>query len=69
MRVATWNINDVRKRLPQLLAWLDVTKPDAVALQELKVTAEQFPRAEIEQAGYGCLCVGQKCWNGVALLV
>ena len=68
MRVATWNINDIRKRLPQLLAWLDVTRPDAVALQELKVTAEQFPRTEIERAGYGCLCVGQKSWNGVALL-
>ena len=68
MRVATWNINNIAKRLPQLLSWLDVTKPDAVALQELKVTDEKFPRAEIERAGYGCLCVGQKSWNGVALL-
>lgn len=68
MRVATWNVNNVRKRLPQLLAWLDVTKPDAVALQELKSPAAEFPRAEIEQAGYGCLVVGQKSWNGVALL-
>jgi exodeoxyribonuclease III len=68
MRIATWNINNIAKRLPHLLSWLDVTKPDAVALQELKVTDEQFPRSEIEQAGYGCLCVGQRSWNGVALL-
>jgi exodeoxyribonuclease-3 len=68
MRVATWNINNINKRLPLLLSWLDVTKPDAVALQELKSTDAQFPRAEIEACGYRCLCVGQKSWNGVALL-
>jgi exodeoxyribonuclease-3 len=68
MRVATWNINNINKRLPLLLSWLDVTKPDAVALQELKSTDAQFPRAEIEASGYQCLCVGQKSWNGVALL-
>ena len=68
MRVATWNVNDVRKRLPQLLTWLDSTKPDVVALQELKTETAAFPRAELEAAGYGCLVAGQRTWNGVALL-
>ncbi|CAN5739384.1 exodeoxyribonuclease III [soil metagenome] len=68
MRIATWNINNVRKHLQHLLAWLETTQPDAVALQELKCTEADFPRAELEAAGYGCLVVGQKTWNGVALL-
>lgn len=68
MRIATWNINNVNKRLPILLAWLDATKPDAVALQELKCSDVEFPRAALEAAGYGSLVVGQKTWNGVALL-
>jgi exodeoxyribonuclease-3 len=68
MRIATWNINDVNKRLPLLLAWLEATKPDVVALQELKAVEEAFPRSALEQAGYGSLVVGQRTWNGVALL-
>src|SRR6201996_9784252 len=68
MRLATWNVNNVRKRLPQLLAWLDATKPDVVALQELKTETAAFPRSELEAAGYSCLVVGQRTWNGVALL-
>lgn len=68
MRVATWNVNNITKRLPTLLAWLDATKPDAVALQELKCTDAQFPRQALEEAGYGSLVVAQKSWNGVALL-
>jgi bifunctional non-homologous end joining protein LigD len=68
VKVATWNVNNVRKRLPQLLAWLDATKPDVVALQELKTETAAFPRAELEAAGYSCLVAGQKTWNGVALL-
>jgi len=68
MRVATWNINDINKRLPILLAWLDATRPDAVALQELKTLESGFPSAELDRAGYGCLVVGQPSWNGVALL-
>jgi exodeoxyribonuclease-3 len=68
MRVATWNINDINKRLPILLAWLDATRPDAVALQELKATQDSFPVAALDRAGYGCLVVGQPLWNGVALL-
>ena len=68
MKIATWNINDINKRLPLLLAWLDATKPDVVALQELKAAADQYPGAELERAGYGSLVVGQRTWNGVALL-
>ncbi len=68
MRVATWNVNNVRRRLAQLLAWLETTRPDVVALQELKTETQAFPRAEIEAAGYSCLVAGQRTWNGVALL-
>jgi exodeoxyribonuclease-3 len=68
LKVCTWNVNHIVKRLPLLLAWLDATRPDVVALQELKATDAQFPRAELEAAGYGCAWVGQKTWNGVALL-
>ena len=68
MRVATWNINNVRKRLPQLLNWLAATEPDVVALQELKTETAAFPRAELEAAGYSCLVAGERSWNGVALL-
>ena len=68
MRIATWNINNINLRLPLLLAWLDATRPDVVALQELKSTAKDFPARELEHAGYGALVVGQKTWNGVALL-
>jgi len=68
MRIATWNVNDINKHLAILLAWLDATRPDAVALQELKSTESSFPHAALERAGYGCLVVGQPSWNGVALL-
>jgi exodeoxyribonuclease-3 len=68
MRVVTWNINDIRKRLPLLLAWLEATRPDVVALQELKCTAEDFPGDDLARLGYRSLVVGQKTWNGVALL-
>jgi exodeoxyribonuclease-3 len=68
MKIATWNINNVQRRLPLLLAWLEATRPDVVALQELKVTDAEFPRAALEAAGYGCVCAGQRTWNGVALL-
>jgi len=68
MRIATWNINNITQRLPLLLAWLDATRPDVVALQELKVVAADFPVSELERAGYGSLVVGQRTWNGVALL-
>ena len=52
MRVATWNVNNVLKRLDQLLAWLERTEPDVVALQELKATTDAFPVDALRQAGY-----------------
>ena len=68
MKIATWNINNLKRRLPLLLEWLAEAKPDAVALQETKVTDTEFPRAALEAAGYGSLAAGQRTWNGVALL-
>lgn len=68
LRVATFNINNINKRLPNLLAWLDATQPDIVALQELKAKDAAFPLAAIEAAGYGAVWQGEKTWNGVALL-
>jgi exodeoxyribonuclease III len=68
MRIATWNVNSVRVRLPQLLDWLRTAQPDVVGLQELKCLDEQLPRAEIEAAGYHVVSNGQKSYNGVALL-
>jgi exodeoxyribonuclease-3 len=68
MKIATFNINNINRRLPNLLMWLKRAKPDVVALQELKSTDEGFPRAAIEQAGYGAAWRGQKTWNGVAIL-
>jgi exodeoxyribonuclease-3 len=68
MKVATFNINNINRRLPNLLAWLKRAKPDIVALQELKSTDNDFPQAAIAKAGYGAVWRGQKTWNGVALL-
>jgi len=68
MKVATFNINNVNRRLPNLLRWLRAAKPDVVALQELKATDAEFPAAAIEKAGYGAVWRGQKTWNGVAIL-
>ena len=68
MKLATFNINNVNKRLPNLLAWLKSAKPDVVCLQELKAEQDAFPLAAIEKAGYHAAWVGQKSWNGVAIL-
>lgn len=68
MKIATFNINNVNKRLPNLLAWLGQAKPDVVCLQELKAADEAFPKAAIEAAGYGAVWRGQRTWNGVAIL-
>ncbi len=68
MKIASWNVNSVRKRTANLLAWLERTTPDIVVLQELKCQAEQFPRLELESAGWHCEVVGQKAFNGVAML-
>jgi exodeoxyribonuclease III len=68
MKVATFNINNINRRLPNLLRWLQQAKPDIVALQELKSTDADFPHAAIENAGYGAVWRGQRSWNGVAIL-
>lgn len=68
MKIATWNVNSLRVRLPHLLDWLATERPDIVALQETKVVDEQFPHGEIETAGYRAVCSGQKTYNGVAIL-
>jgi exodeoxyribonuclease-3 len=68
VKVATFNINNINKRLPNLLAWLKVAKPDVVCLQELKAEARAFPRSHLEDAGYYCLWQGQRTWNGVAII-
>jgi bifunctional non-homologous end joining protein LigD len=68
VRVATWNINNVVKRIDLLIEWLNRTRPDVVALQELKNVTEAFPYDALKAAGYSSLVVGQRSWNGVALL-
>ncbi|HSQ71756.1 MAG TPA: exodeoxyribonuclease III [Rubrivivax sp.] len=68
MRLATWNVNSLAVRLPQLLEWLDAHPVDAIVLQETKLTDDKFPQAEIEDAGYQAQYFGQKTYNGVALL-
>ena len=68
MKIATFNINDVNKRLINLLDWLKVTKPDVVCLQELKATDREFPRDALAKTGYSAVWRGQKSWNGVAIL-
>ena len=68
MRIATWNVNSLRVRLPQLLEWLAASAPDVVALQETKLTDDAFPADELRAAGYHCVYSGQKTYNGVATL-
>jgi exodeoxyribonuclease-3 len=68
LKVATFNVNGIRTRLPHLLQWLERERPDVACLQELKAVDEGFPREEVERAGYGALWVGQRSWNGVAVL-
>ena len=68
MKIATFNINNINKRLANLLAWLRAAKPDVVCLQELKATDREFPHAALAKAGYGAVWRGQKSWNGVAIL-
>ena len=68
MLVATWNVNSVRQRITHLLRWLEEAKPDIVCLQELKCEDASFPRLEIEAKGYHVETLGQKTWNGVAIL-
>ena len=68
MKLATWNVNSLRVRLPHLSDWLAQATPDVVCLQELKLEDAKFPRAELEAAGYQSAFSGQKTYNGVAIL-
>ncbi|MBE0622735.1 MAG: exodeoxyribonuclease III [Burkholderiales bacterium] len=68
MRIASWNVNSLKVRLPQVLDWLARHQPDALCLQELKLEDANFPKAEIEAAGYFAAYYGQKTYNGVAIL-
>ncbi len=68
MRVASWNVNSLRVRLPQVLQWLADARPDVLAIQEIKLQDEQFPVEEIRAAGYHAVFAGQKTYNGVAIL-
>jgi len=68
MRIATFNVNGISSRLPALLQWLQETQPDVACLQELKAPQEKFPEAAIKEAGYDAIWLGQKSWNGVAIL-
>ena len=68
MKLATFNINGINRRLPNLMAWLADAAPDVVCLQELKATDRQFPTTAIADAGYGAVWRGQSAWNGVAIL-
>ena len=68
MKVATFNINNINKRLDNLLAWLAKAKPDVVSLQELKADQREFPAKALRSAGYEAVWEGERSWNGVAIL-
>jgi exodeoxyribonuclease-3 len=68
MKIATFNVNNIRKRLPNLIDWLRRAKPDAVCLQELKTTDREFPTDALRKVGYNAVWRGEKSWNGVAIL-
>lgn len=68
MKLATWNVNSLKVRLPQVLDWLSAHQPDALCLQETKLEDKSFPFAEIEVAGYRAIHNGQKTYNGVAIV-
>ena len=68
LSIATWNVNSLRVRLPQLREWLAGANPDVIALQETKLPDTDFPKAEIEALGYHVAYAGQRTYNGVAVL-
>ncbi len=67
-RIASFNVNSIKARMPNLLAWLDGFRPEVALLQEIKSTADSFPHMELEAAGYNVAISGQKSYNGVAIL-
>ena len=68
MKLATWNVNSLRVRLPQLVEWLKANPVDMIGLQELKLTDDKYPHLELEALGYRSVAFGQKTYNGVAIL-
>lgn len=68
MKIASWNVNSLRVRLPHVLQWLDSVRPDVLALQEIKMTDADFPAHAFAEVGYEAICSGQPTYNGVALL-
>jgi exodeoxyribonuclease-3 len=68
LKLATWNVNSIKVRLPQLLAWLGRERPDVVCLQETKTEDLNFPTQDLREAGYHSLFAGQRAYNGVAIL-
>jgi exodeoxyribonuclease-3 len=68
LKIASWNVNSLNVRLPHVLAWSDVTRPDVLALQETKLTDDRFPAEALQEAGYHSVFSGQKTYNGVAIL-
>jgi len=68
VKIATWNVNSIKVRLPHVLAWLENAKPDALCLQEIKCATAEFPTLELKGLGYHAAVSGQKTYNGVALL-
>src|SRR5580658_8726430 len=68
MKIATWNVNSVKVRLPHLLDYLKSAQPDVLCLQEIKCLADDFPRLEVASLGYKVEALGQRAYNGVALL-
>ena len=68
MKIASFNINNIKKRFANLAHWLDRAQPDVVCLQELKCEQAQFPPADLQALGYEAVWLGQRAWNGVAIL-
>ncbi len=68
MKIATWNVNSLKVRLPQVLDWIAAHRPDALCLQELKLEDKAFPHEALREAGYHAVFAGQKTYNGVAIL-
>jgi exodeoxyribonuclease-3 len=68
MKIATWNVNSLKIRLPQVLDWVGKHRPDALCLQETKLEDGNFPHRELAEAGYQAVCCGQKTYNGVAIV-
>lgn len=68
MKIASWNVNSLRVRLPQVMDWLTLEQPDILGLQETKTTDSDFPAAEFENLGYRAIFSGQKTYNGVAIV-